>query len=117
MSILPKLIKHRARMYLIQIFLPQYDNAGKAFSTEAFDQVQALLVEKYGGVTAYVRSPAIGMWKENETKNVRDDIFIYEVMTEQIDYHWWRRAMPTIQAGRNGRAGKRNIPFMTVFPP
>ena len=77
-------------MYLIQIFLPQYDNAGKAFSTEAFDQVQALLVEKYGGVTAYVRSPAAGMWKENETKTVRDDIFIYEVMTEQIDYNWWR---------------------------
>ena len=77
-------------MFLVQLFLPLYDNHCQPYSSEEFETVQALLIDKFGGVTAYVRSPAKGLWKENDTKTVRDDIIIYEVMTEQLDEHWWR---------------------------
>jgi hypothetical protein len=77
-------------MFLIQLFLPLYDNHCQAFSQADLDQVQTLLIEKFGGVTAYIRSPVKGVWKENDNKSVRDDMIIYEVMTEQLDEKWWR---------------------------
>lgn len=77
-------------MHLIQILLPLYDNAGRAFPQSMYDQIRTELTEKFGGLTTYVRSPAVGLWKENEDKTVRDDIVIYEVMTEKLHTDWWR---------------------------
>lgn len=47
------------------------------------------LMELYGGLTTYVRSPAKGLWKESDSSTVHDDIVIYEVMTEHLDRQWW----------------------------
>ena len=52
--------------------------------------VRQELTEKFGGITTYTRSPATGLWKENEEKTVRDEIVIYEVMTKNIDTRWWK---------------------------
>jgi hypothetical protein len=52
--------------------------------------VSTQLTDKFGGLTSFVRSPAIGLWKENEEKTVRDDIVIYEVMTDSLDISWWQ---------------------------
>lgn len=47
-------------MHLIQLFLPLYDNDGQAFAKPLFDTVRGELTERFGGVTAFVRSPAVG---------------------------------------------------------
>jgi hypothetical protein len=76
-------------MHLIQILLPLYDNAGTAFSEELFGTVRGELTERFGGLTAFTRAPAQGLWKDaGRTK--RDDIVVFEVMARELDADWWR---------------------------
>jgi len=77
-------------MYLIQILLPLYDNAGEPFPQWEFNRVRTELTERFGGLTSYVRSPAVGLWKERDNATVHDDIVIYEVMAYHLDRDWWR---------------------------
>ena len=77
-------------MRLIQLLLPLYDNDGKPAAPSLFREVQADLTEKFGGLTAYSRAPAEGRWREDGTHTVRDDIVIFEVMSEDVDRAWWR---------------------------
>jgi hypothetical protein len=53
-------------MYLIQLHLPLHDNDKRAFPAQHFDTVRNTLTERFGGVTAFLRSPAVGLWKEGE---------------------------------------------------
>jgi hypothetical protein len=78
-------------MHLVQLFLPLYDNEGQAFARAMFDRVGDELTERYGGVTAYRRSPAEGLWKEQDGDLNRDDVVIYEVMAEEMDRAAWKR--------------------------
>lgn len=77
-------------MYLVQILLPLYDNSGEPFPQQEYVRVRDELTQRFGGITTYLRSPAEGLWRETPTLTVRDDIVIYEVMTEQLDRAWWR---------------------------
>jgi len=76
-------------MYLVQILLPLADNEGHRFSRNAYDRVRAELTEEFGGVTAFLRSPAEGSWVERHGAVSRDDVVIYEVMTGTLDREWW----------------------------
>lgn len=76
-------------MYLIQLLLPLYDNEGHAFPRDDFESVRQILVERFGGVTAFHRAPAEGLWRENKDATVRDKIVIYEVMSDDLDRRWW----------------------------
>ncbi|MBC7913706.1 MAG: hypothetical protein H7Y07_06245 [Pyrinomonadaceae bacterium] len=78
-------------MQQIQIFLPLYNENGEAFSKHYYSSLKEDLTDKFGGITIYTRSPAIGFWKENETKIVKDEIIIYEIMAESVDKDWWQR--------------------------
>ena len=40
-------------------------------------------------MTAYLRSPAVGVWKENDQDVSRDDVVMFEVMSEELDESWW----------------------------
>jgi hypothetical protein len=76
-------------MQLIQILLPLYDNAGNSFGEELFGKVRRELTERFGGLTAFTRAPAQGLWQdEGETKH--DEIVVFEVMVEELDAAWWR---------------------------
>jgi hypothetical protein len=77
-------------MQLIEILLPVADNAGTPFPREAFDRVRRELAERFGGVTAFVRAPASGLWRDDDGVVRRDEIVIFEVMTEALDEAWWR---------------------------
>src|SRR5919198_413592 len=77
-------------MYLIQILLPLYDNSGNPFPQHEYTRVRDELTERFGGITAYVRSPAEGLWRGNPPLTIRDDIVIYEIMTEKLDRNWWQ---------------------------
>jgi hypothetical protein len=77
-------------MHLIEIFLPVNDNEGRKQPVELFTQVRQELVDQFGGLTAFTRSPAKGLWDNGGNGRHEDDIVIYEVMTEVVDPGWWR---------------------------
>ena len=77
-------------MQLIQILLPLYNNQKEPFAQTVFTQIRQELTEKFGGITAFSRAPATGLWKENEEKTVEDEIIIYEVMADILDRTWWQ---------------------------
>ena len=76
-------------MYLVQILLPLYDNEGLAFEAGEYVRLRAELADRFGGVTAYTRAPARGVWKGDSGETTRDDIVIFEVMTPNLDHDWW----------------------------
>ena len=77
-------------MHLIQVLLPLYDNAGEPLPRDLFRAVAGELTDRFGGLTAYTRAPAEGLWKEGADTTTRDDIVVYEVMADRLDRAWWR---------------------------
>ncbi len=84
-------------MYLIQLLRPLYDNDKQPFSRADFNDVRQNLTERFGGVTAFQRSPAVGLWKENSEDVSRDDVLMFEVMTEELDETWWTQYRESLQ--------------------
>jgi hypothetical protein len=84
-------------VYLIQILLPLRDNQGRDFGRDEFDRVRRELTERFGGVTFYARSPAVGVWKDDEGDESRDDVIVAEVMAQHQDREWWRLYRETLE--------------------
>ena len=76
-------------MNLVEILLPLYDNEGRRFGSGEYDRVSEELAARFGGVTAFRRSPAEGVWREGGEES-RDRVVIFEVMTNGLDRAWWR---------------------------
>lgn len=74
---------------LVQILLPLADNGGNPFPEDMLRSIQFELSEKFGGLTAYTRAPARGVWNRGDDQ-ADDDIIVVEVMIEQIDVAWWK---------------------------
>lgn len=84
-------------MHLVEILLPLNDNEGRPFDPEKFSALRDRLTERFGGLTAFTRSPAQGTTREGN-KTVRDEIIVFEVLTETLDEFWWtscRRRLET----------------------
>ena len=77
-------------VHLIEILLPLYDNEGERLPAERFGEVRKELVEHFGGLTAFTRSPAEGLWESSDGERKRDEVVIFEVMADWIDRSWWR---------------------------
>lgn len=77
-------------MYLVQILLPIADNAGTPIPNAEWQRVRRTLTRRFGGLTAFTRAPAEGVWSK-PAEGGRDDIVVLEVMTEELDRAWWRR--------------------------
>jgi hypothetical protein len=77
-------------VHLVQLLLPLRDNRGEPFASDLFAAVARELTARHGGVTAYSRAPAEGLWSEGERGGVaRDDVVVYEVMVERLDAAAW----------------------------
>jgi hypothetical protein len=74
---------------LVQILVPVYDNSGQRFPKEHFAKVRTKLTHAFGGLTAFTRAPAEGLWDAGGAVK-RDDIIVIEVMTDMLDRSWWR---------------------------
>ena len=92
-------------VHLIEILLPLTDNAGKPFAADLHSTVRDELAEHFGGVTAFTRSPAEGLWKAGGGEPDRDDIVIMEVMADWLDRGWWR----AYRSGLERRFGQDEI--------
>jgi hypothetical protein len=77
-------------MKLVQILLPTRDNRGHKFKNIIFGRIRKELVSRFGGLTAYSRSPARGVWKSGDSTKL-DDIVVVEVMTEEFKRNWWKK--------------------------
>jgi len=76
-------------MYIVQILLPLFDNRGEPFSDGLMGEIREGLVAVFGGVTAFSRTPAEGVWSDHGRK-IRDEIVLVEVMVQDLDPVWWR---------------------------
>jgi hypothetical protein len=76
-------------MFLVEILLPLYDNEGRRFGAVEFDRVRDELAARFGGVTAFRRAPAEGVWTEGGEVS-RDRVVIFEVMADALKRAWWR---------------------------
>jgi hypothetical protein len=77
-------------LHLIELFLPTFDNHARPFPKVEFDRVRRELTAQFGGVTAFMRSPATGLWADETGDVRRDELVSFEVMTETLDRDWWR---------------------------
>jgi hypothetical protein len=75
-------------MHVIEILLPLRDNVGQPFGPELYGEVRRELVDRFGGLTAFTRSPAEGLWNEGGG-TARDEIVIFEVMADTVECGWW----------------------------
>jgi hypothetical protein len=85
-------------VYLVQVLLPVYDNAGRRLPRDLHAEVATELTDRFGGCTAYTRAPAEGSWQAKRVGTVRDDIVVYEVMTEALDRAWWATYRQSLEA-------------------
>ena len=76
-------------MVLIQVLLPT--TGGRPGAPEAaLATTTRELAETFDGVTAYVRSPAKGLWTAPDGKTEGDDVVMIEVVTARFERQWWR---------------------------
>ena len=83
-------------MYLIQLLLPLHDNEKQPFPAAQFNAVRTKLTHKFGGVTAYLRAPAKGLWEAGEGIN-SDDVVLFEIVAERLDKGWWHEYRINLQ--------------------
>jgi hypothetical protein len=83
--------------HLVQLLLPLADEKGQRFPASLYAQLAAELTERFGGLTAYARAPAAGLWEERPGKTTRDDIVVYEVMVDALDAAWWAKYRKTLE--------------------
>ncbi len=75
-------------MHLVQILLPLRRNDGSNQPSDRFATVRSELVERFGGVTAFSRAPAEGLWDDGQQVD-RDQLILVEVMDPALDRSWW----------------------------
>ena len=73
-------------MYLIQILLP----VSSGPNVGAFSRTREELADKFGGVTAYTRAAAQGIWISPAGEKERDSMLMVEVFAQDFDRGWWR---------------------------
>jgi hypothetical protein len=79
------------------LLLPVSDEKGTHFPAALYGEVSKELTERFGGLTAYARAPAAGLWEERPGKTTRDDIVVYEVMVDDLDTAWWAQYRKTLE--------------------
>ena len=92
------------------MLLPLYDNSGRRVPHERFAQLRDELTERFGGVTAFMRSPAQGTWKEHNGEVDRDEVVMCEVVVERLDPAWWSDYRKTLES----RFGQRELMIRAI---
>ena len=88
-------------MHLIEILLPVTQSSDVRREVESLGK---LFTDKFGGLTAFVRSPGEGMWADKGAVE-RDDVVVLEVMTQELDREWWRE----VRIGLQDRLNQKEI--------
>jgi hypothetical protein len=81
--------QHAIAMFLIQLLLPTHAPRDIAIAA-AFKRTRQELVDKFSGVTAYLRGTAEGVWIAPDGEREQDDVVMVEVLADTFDHAWWR---------------------------
>lgn len=105
-------------MQLVQLLLPLHaaDRSGAGVRNgplpgqrrSLFAAVFEELTARFGGMTAYARAPATGLWRapgRSPRRPLRDDIVVVEVMVARLDARWWAGYRRVLEA----RFGQQEI--------
>jgi hypothetical protein len=84
--------------HLVQVLLPLRDPDGAAYPREHYERLAEELKRQFGGVTAYTRAPATGLWEAPSGETVRDQVVVYEVMVDRLEPEWWGRFRQSLEA-------------------
>ena len=76
--------------FVVQILLPRGGGGHTEGRDADFAHTRAELVERYEGVTAYLRSPAQGAWTAPDGRVEDDEVVMIEVVVDTFDRAWWR---------------------------
>jgi hypothetical protein len=87
-------------MVLIQLLLPT--SAAGADRLAPLAETRRELADRFNGLTAYLRSPAKGLWTAPDGHTEQDDVVMVEVVTDTFDRTWWR-AYAAMLADRFGQ--------------
>ena len=79
------------------MLLPTFDPRGQRVDDRLFALTRAELVDRFGGVTAYLRAPAAGAWIAPGGALERDDVVMVEVVVEDLDRAWWREYLERLR--------------------
>ena len=77
------------RVHVIEILLPLQRRDGSPQPRALFGATRSELVERFGGLTAFTRAPAEGLWEREEGAVESDSIVVFEVMADELDRGWW----------------------------
>ena len=86
-----------ADAHLVQLLLPLRDDAGRPFPASHYAELRETLTTTFGGLTAYTRAPAEGLWAPDGEAPARDDVVVYEVMVDALDAAWWAALRGTLE--------------------
>jgi hypothetical protein len=87
-----------ADVVLIQLLLPIVRVAEPNQLHTPLRQTREELAARFNGLTAYVRSPAKGVWTAPDGHTEQDDVVMMEIVTETFDRAWWRTYAATLAA-------------------
>ena len=82
-------------MVLIQLLLPV--TGPDTESGTPLMQTAKELRDTFGGLTAYTRSPAKGLWTASGGRTEEDQVVMIEVVTERFDRSWWKQYSKTLE--------------------
>jgi hypothetical protein len=82
---------------LIQMLLPTRSVQGEAYADELVSRTRKELIDRFGGVTAYTRAPATGVWTSPEGGVEVDSVVMIEVLSEEFARDWWRAFAETLK--------------------
>lgn len=82
-------------MVLIQLLLPVSGTAGVE-GLAPLATTRRELAHRFNGLTAYLRSPAKGLWTAPDGRKEQDDVVMVEVVTDTFDKVWWRAYAATL---------------------
>ena len=83
-------------MVLIQTLLPVSNTRTDAEADERVRHTRRELVEAFGGITAYLQTPAQGVWTSPDGERERDAVVMVEIVTERFDRVWWQQYAATL---------------------
>ncbi len=82
-------------MVLIQLLLPT-SGAADADGLALLGETRRELAERFNGLTAYLRSPAKGLWTAPDGHREQDNVIMVEVVADRFDRTWWRTYTATL---------------------
>jgi hypothetical protein len=86
-------------VHVVEILLPLKRNDGSPQPQRLFAELRDELIERFGGLTAFTRAPAEGLWEAQSGDVERDQVVIFEVIAETLDRRWWSALRDRLELG------------------